>query len=93
MYRDNWEKSRARATEAQIHKARHTFVEPESLLHLIAVHGEYLRLRQLVERHWKRAEEEQGSGYSNRDLFLWAQGLKWYDQQNELVVKGHEAQE
>lgn len=80
MYRDNWDASYKRAREARVHGARHTFIAPEALLHLIAVHRDFLRLRGLVEKHAKLAEQEQGGGYESRDLWLWSQALGWHDQ-------------
>jgi len=69
-----------RAAEHARHKARVTFVSPKTLMHLIVVHDDFLRLHRLVERHWELAQEQQGGGYNERDLFLWAQGLKWHNE-------------
>lgn len=79
MYRNNWDESYKRAREARLHGARHTFIEPEALMCLITVHRDFLRLRRLIEQHWEAAENEQGGGYSDRDLYLWAQALGWHD--------------
>lgn len=79
MYSRNFEESRQRALEASRHDAEYTFISPTTLLHLIAVHKSFLRIRRLVEQHWETAEKEQGAGYSDRDLWLWSQALNWHD--------------
>jgi len=78
MYRNNFEGSRKRAEIARKHGCRHTFIEPETLLHLIAVHRDILKLRRLIERHYAVAEKEKRP-YNEHDTWLWAQGLGWYE--------------
>lgn len=75
MYRNDWSKSRKRAREAHVHGARHTFIEPEALLHLIAIHRDFLKLRRLVNRAGELAEQEQVGGYESHVLWKWIQTL------------------
>ncbi len=84
-HQDNdFEKLYERARSSCWHRAKHAFVDPRVLMHLITVHKNFLELRSLVERHWERAQEEQGvGGHSDRDLFLWAQALKWFEQEDD----------
>lgn len=77
------DESYERAKEARVHRARHTFVAPETLMHLIVVNRDFLRIRGIVEKHWKLAQKEQGEGYSERDLWLWTQVLGWNERQDE----------
>ena len=72
-----------RAKEAREHNSRHTFVAPEMLMHLIVVNESFLKLRRLVDQHWETAQKELGGGYSERDLWLWAQALGWHESQRE----------
>jgi len=72
-----------RAREAKAHNALYTFLDPEILKHLLDLRVRYLKLRGLVEGHWEKAQKEQESGHSDRDLFLWTQGLNWLDRPKE----------
>jgi hypothetical protein len=67
-----------RAREHRVHNARVTFVAPETLMHLIKVCESYEKIRRLVEEHWDHAQKTQGTGYSDRDLVLWAHALGWH---------------
>jgi hypothetical protein len=68
-----------RAREHAAHRASVTFVSPTTLMHLIKVNESFLRLLKLVEEHWEHAQATQGTGYSDRDLVLWAHALRWHD--------------
>lgn len=72
-----------RAHEARKFNCEHTFLHPDIMLHLLELRGRYLKLRGLIEGHWAAAEKEQGSGYSDRDLFLWTQALGWHERKDE----------
>ncbi len=78
MYRKNFDTSKARAFEARSHNSRHTFIEPETLLHLIAVHKEFLRIRELVEQHATDAQNEKRP-YNDADHWLWSQALGLFE--------------
>ena len=79
----SFEKLFERAWEAKNFKCDHTFLHPDIMLHLLELRGRYLKLRGLIEGHWATAQEEQKSGYSDRDLFLWTQALRWHERKNE----------
>ena len=68
-----------RAKCHRAHKARVTFVAPETLMSLIVTSRNFVKLRRLVDQHWERAQQEQGEGYSDRDLWLWSQALGWFE--------------
>ncbi len=72
MYKNDeaWKRSWDRAIEACNHGARHTFIEPESLLFLIASQKEVERLRNLIADHMRSKEKEE---YNVHDDFLWVQ--------------------
>lgn len=72
---------RQRAEEAKAHDCEHTHIHPEYLLHLLDLRERYLKLRGLVEGHWKDAEGKKP--YNDRDLLLWTQGLGWFERQQE----------
>lgn len=80
MYRKKlgFDESYARAREASNHSARHTFIEPEALMHLIIASRNFERLKNLIEQHWEKAQQERGGSYDDRDLWLWAQALDWH---------------
>ena len=74
----SYEKLGERAREARKFNCEHTFVHPEIMLHLLELRERYLRQRDLIEGHWAAAQEKQSDGYSDHDLFLWSQALKWH---------------
>ncbi len=79
----SYEELLQRAYEARNFNCEHTFLHPDIMLHLLELRGRYLKLRGLIEGHWATAQEEQKSGYSDRDLFLWTQALRWHERKNE----------
>ena len=71
-----FEKLESRAKEASAHGARHTFVAPETVLHLLARDREAWRLKELLEKHYAQKADQELDG---ADDALWNAAFRVYD--------------
>ena len=68
------EKLRQRAEEARRHDSDYMHLYPETLLELLAIRDRLALVQELLQLHWKMAQEEPDN-HTKRDHMLWSQTI------------------